>query len=360
MKPDCVFLIPSLGGGGAEHVCVRMANAGVALGRRIAVVVVCKRGPFFSCLDDGIEVVDLRKGRVRWSPVALVRSLRRFPGVPILAFGLEVAVIAVVARKLGLLDHPIYYREPSRPSIVAQQGWVANLYKLVLANVTGVIAQTDGALAELKALHPCRGVTIPNPFGIEYAPGRHDPKAKPEGGPWLVSVGRLAPEKRHDWTIRGVAGCRDSWPGAHLSIAGEGPERPRLESLIAAVGAASSVSLHGFVAPILPLLAASDVLVVASSHEGHPNVIVEALLSGCRPLVVDAPGCRDVMCDLGLRECLVPEGDFVAQFATHLGRVLALPPEPFTVARHRIVEQFDHYKIARRYLEVCVGVEPLA
>jgi glycosyltransferase involved in cell wall biosynthesis len=141
-----------------------------------------------------------------------------------------------------------------------------------------------------------------------FRPAERQASAKP----LVVSVGALIARKGHDLTIRAVA----TLPEVTLRIAGEGPERARLEQLIAALGIADRVQLLGSVphADLPPLLAAADVLALPSSSEGLANAWVEALASGT-PVVT---------CDVGgARECVDrPEA----------GRIVARTPEAIAAA----------------------------
>ena len=106
-------------------------------------------------------------------------------------------------------------------------------------------------------------------------------------GPLVVSLGALIPRKGHDVVIDAVAAI----PGATLLIAGEGPERAALEARIAAGGLGERIRLLGSVPHnALPaLLAAADVMALASASEGLANAWVEALACGT-PIVITAAG----------------------------------------------------------------------
>jgi glycosyltransferase involved in cell wall biosynthesis len=65
-----------------------------------------------------------------------------------------------------------------------------------------------------------------------------------------------------------------------LWVAGDGPERSRLEQLAAALGLEKQVRFLGFVSPPYDLLAASDVFVLASRSDTFPHVILEAMAAG--------------------------------------------------------------------------------
>jgi glycosyltransferase involved in cell wall biosynthesis len=94
----------------------------------------------------------------------------------------------------------------------------------------------------------------------------------------LVSVGLLIERKGHDLII----GAMPELPDFELLIAGEGEERERLQALAAKLGVADRVRLLGSVPhrELQKLNVAADALVLASSREGWPNVLLEAMACG--------------------------------------------------------------------------------
>ena len=112
-------------------------------------------------------------------------------------------------------------------------------------------------------------------------------------GPLVASVGALIPRKGHDLVIEAMA----ELPQAALLIAGEGPERPRLEALIARLGLGERVRLLGGVPheAVPRLLAAADVMALASASEGLANAWVEALACGTPVVIGDVGGAREVV-----------------------------------------------------------------
>lgn len=103
----------------------------------------------------------------------------------------------------------------------------------------------------------------------------------------VLSVGNLLPLKGHDLAIEAVAGL----PDTRLLVVGEGPERERLAALAARAGLGDRVQLLGNrpQAELVELYNAADALVLASSREGMPNVVLEALACGL-PVVATAVG----------------------------------------------------------------------
>ena len=103
------------------------------------------------------------------------------------------------------------------------------------------------------------------------------------GSPRLLAMGRLHRNKGFDTLIRALALV----PGAHLSIAGEGPERAALQALARECGVAERVHLLGWREDTGALLAACDLFICPSRHEPLGNVVLEAW-SAARPVIAAA------------------------------------------------------------------------
>jgi glycosyltransferase involved in cell wall biosynthesis len=115
----------------------------------------------------------------------------------------------------------------------------------------------------------------------------------------LVSVGRLCAVKNHAFLVAACAQLRDRGVKFKCSIAGEGPERRRLERLIRKWGLELQVSLSGHVphSEIDSLYDGCDVVVLTSHSEGIPLVLMEAMGRG---KIVLAPAIT------GIPELVVP------------------------------------------------------
>jgi glycosyltransferase involved in cell wall biosynthesis len=97
-------------------------------------------------------------------------------------------------------------------------------------------------------------------------------------GPTLISIGLLIERKGHHRTIAAMT----KLPDFSLFIIGEGPERDRLNALIARLGLGKRVRLLGARPHAeLPLwYGAADASVLSSSREGWANVLLESMACG--------------------------------------------------------------------------------
>lgn len=114
-------------------------------------------------------------------------------------------------------------------------------------------------------------------------------------GPTLLSVGLLIERKGHDLIIEAMARL----PGYRLAIAGEGPERAALEALTRRTGVADRVRFLGLIRHdrLASVFSAADALVLASSREGWPNVLLEAMACGTPVVVSNVAGMSEVVTD---------------------------------------------------------------
>ena len=97
-------------------------------------------------------------------------------------------------------------------------------------------------------------------------------------GRTLLSVGHLIERKGHDIVISALPRL----PDFSLLIAGDGPERSRLQAHAQQLGVAHRVRFLGSVAHenLHKVYAVADALILASSREGWPNVLLEAMACG--------------------------------------------------------------------------------
>ena len=112
-------------------------------------------------------------------------------------------------------------------------------------------------------------------------------------GPVLASVGHLIERKGHHLVIEALKGL----PGATLLIVGEGEDRGALEKFAARSGVAGRVRFLGPVAheKLAEIYNAADALVLASSREGWPNVLLEAMASGTPVVATPVHGSVDIV-----------------------------------------------------------------
>lgn len=138
---------------------------------------------------------------------------------------------------------------------------------------------------------------------------RFQPREREHGRPITVATaGRLIPLKRFDRLLRVFAAAQREMPSLRLRIAGDGPERPKLEAQAAELGIRDITEFTGRLADTAPLYASADIFLLTSDHEGTPNVIMEAMASGL-PIIASATGGTPALLGGGAYGILVPPND---------------------------------------------------
>ncbi|WP_425257365.1 glycosyltransferase family 4 protein [Rubrivivax sp. RP6-9] len=111
------------------------------------------------------------------------------------------------------------------------------------------------------------------------------------GDPVLLGVGNLYEHKGQRLVVEAFARLAQRRPQATLLLVGDGPDRELLRQSAVRLGLGDRVRLVGTV-PNTDLAAwysAADVMVLGSSREGWPNVLLEAMACGT-PVVASAVG----------------------------------------------------------------------
>jgi glycosyltransferase involved in cell wall biosynthesis len=203
----------------------------------------------------------------------------------------------LVAQALGLpltikaRGSDIHYWS-SRPGALAQ-------IRTAGSAAAGLLAVSAALKADMAALGlPDDRITV-HYTGLDHARFTVTPRATAramvaatlglpdDGAPLLVCPGALITIKGQALAIAALAGL----PGAHLALAGKGPDEAALRAQTASLGLGERVHFLGQVGhDLLPqLLGAADAMVLPSEREGLANVWIEALACGT-PLVIPAVG----------------------------------------------------------------------
>jgi glycosyltransferase involved in cell wall biosynthesis len=232
---------------------------------------------------------------------------------------------------------------------------VSRLKALKKANLTLAVSNyTRDRLIQEVGLDANRVKILPN----TYDPGRFAiaPKStrllqkyglRPDT-PVILTVCRLSETecyKGYDQIIKAMPEIIGSVPNARYLLVGKGPDRPRIEKLIAESGVQDAVILAGFVPDeeLAEHYNLCDIFAMPSRAEGFGIVYLEALACGKPVLAGNKDGSRDALCDGELG--LLVDPDDTAEIATEIIRVLRREhshPKIFhpETLRRRVIELF--------------------
>jgi glycosyltransferase involved in cell wall biosynthesis len=361
--PDIVLFgsFPSRGG-----ICRRLANMiQVWAERGFGVAIVAFRGGKLFYPDEIGELVafeDLAsRGRLA-SVYRLWRYLRRERPHALLATKHTANVVAALAAALPgsqtrcILSVASPYGRPDEDSAPGSRARKLREVRQLYPLADTVVSISDGVREDLLGSVGLKGVPVTTIYNAAVAPTMRLRAREPTGHRWLedhevpvvLSAGRLAREKDFPTLIRAFARLLEV-RDARLILLGEGPERPRLESLARDLGIAERVDLPGHVPNPYAYMARADVFALSSLWEGFGNVLAEALYLGAPVVATECPGGPREILAGGRYGQLVPVGDAEAM-ASCLKRALggAAPRVDADEACHRFLAD----PVAEAYLRV--------
>jgi glycosyltransferase involved in cell wall biosynthesis len=206
--------------------------------------------------------------------------------------------------------------------------------------------------AERSGLPRSAYTVIPN--GIDVAAYARDEIARNRlRSQWSVGddhvvaafVGRLDRQKGVDTLLRAVGKLSPRRPGLRLVIAGEGPLRNELESLIAELRLGSCVQMLGFVQDVRAVLSAADVFVLPSRWEGFGLAAAEAMAAGLPVIAGRAAGLRELV-EEG-RTGLLVDADDASDIAQAIDRMLVSSSDRASMGSAGARRVEDSFKIER-------------
>jgi len=233
------------------------------------------------------------------------------------------------------------------------------LDRLVLRSFAGVVAVSDQVQQRLldAGIRANRIRLIRN--GIDLYPFATNRQPTPDPNPHLTVglVGRLSWEKNVDLFFQAAARVLTHLPSARFLVAGEGPDRPKLEVLIDQLDIRSKVTLLGRSDDMPSIYASFDIMVSSSRQEGLPIAILEGMASSL-PIVATAVGAVPTVVHNGVTGSLVPSEDPEAlSFA-----ILSLLQDPIlrqrygSAGRQLITDEFSADRMTADYLHLYENV----
>ncbi|MGJ9418455.1 glycosyltransferase family 4 protein [Massilia sp. CMS3.1] len=175
----------------------------------------------------------------------------------------------------------------NKPLVITARGSDITLfpqYPLPRRMITWAAKRADAVITVCNALRDEvvalgidaeRVVSLRNGVDLElFRPTERSPNAMFT----LLAVGHLVPVKAQDLII----GALTLLPGVRLVLAGDGPDRIKLETLAHELKVSDRVTFLGAVpqAQLRGHYGAADALVLSSSREGWANVLLEAMACG--------------------------------------------------------------------------------
>ena len=281
--------------GGAEVLVSSLTRLQRAAGHTVVVHCLDAAGPLADPLQSaGIPVLLHHAPRPSWTFASLLRAIRRARPDVVHCHNIAATVMGAPAARLSGVPCLVSTRHGSatRNPRFERKFWLAaRLCDCVIAVSRAAAAR----LAVAPWSRPDKLTVILN--GADFPASAASPRepaitARPFT---LISVGRLHRVKDFPTLLRAIAIAARALPDLRLWILGDGPERSRLESLIAELRIQSHAQLFGTRQDVGRWLAQADLFVLASVSEGLPLALLEALAAGLPAVVTEAGGMPEVV-----------------------------------------------------------------
>jgi N-acetyl-alpha-D-glucosaminyl L-malate synthase BshA len=212
-----------------------------------------------------------------------------------------------------------------------------------------------------RGMHGARTTVVPNFVDTErFRPAAAGERMAIRGAltghadelPWVLHLSNLRPVKAPE-TLAAAAALVARERPCRIVLAGDGPERGAVVSILRGHGLGDRLIETGSVERPELWLRAADVLLLPSRQESFGLAALEAMSSGLPVVASDVGGLRELV-EHGATGLLCPVGD-VRAFAEATGRVISDPALTATLgaaARHRATTCFGREVAVDRYLDV--------
>ncbi len=319
-----LFVITTIGGGGAERVVSYLVNSFCKFDNCSVNLLLLKEegNTYIDSIDDEVVITNLKlKKRLRYQVVLIVNAIIKLkPDICFIGLdGLNI-LLAPFVPLLKLFGIKIIVRETN----VLSKMWNPTLinrfsYKVFYNQYDSIICQSfDMAndLINVWKINPDKITIINNPINIQsiqqQALKAINEFPEPQK-PFFIAVGRLVPQKGFEQLIGlvHILKCKNKFP-YKLLILGNGELRSKLDKQIQKLSLTDCVLLPGRIENPYRIMRMARGLFLSSKFEGFPNVLLEANALGIPVLANNCPGGINEIVINGLNGYIVDFDDIDA------------------------------------------------
>jgi glycosyltransferase involved in cell wall biosynthesis len=167
------------------------------------------------------------------------------------------------------------------------------------------------------------------------------------------SSGRFFPVKDYPLMVEIARMVLEKVNGIRFELAGDGPERPKLQRLIKEYGLEEKFILRGFVDDIFHFYQGLDLYLCTSLHEGIPMSVLEAMAHGLPVIAPKVGGLKEILED-GVQGYLV-EGRNPIDYAEKCIKIFEngdMRDKMRMAGRDKVAKDFSIDQMAQKYYQL--------
>lgn len=306
-------VIESLRGGGAQRVVSRLIPAWIERGYSVTLITLQSADVDTYGVPSGCRRIVLGgTGYSKNVASSLVANWRRFRRLRfairasgatcVVSFLTSMNILSILA--CSMLSTRVVVSERTDP-VYQELGVIRRVARRVLYRWATVVTANSRQALEVMAEYVPRTKLFFTPNPVEFPPEAavvHENKT-------VLAVGRLVALKNHDRVVRAfskIVSLSSDW---NLEIVGDGPSRCEILEHVERQRVTDNVHLVGHVDDTGDYFHGAAIFVMASSFEGTPNALLEAMSHGLVCIVPDnLHGALEYLED-GVSGLVYPSGD---------------------------------------------------
>jgi len=300
MKKKVFFIMASLGTGGSERVFWLLAQGFDKQLFEVFIVHLGSGKAVLSSVLEDVKVININTIKAWKSFFKLSKLVWKEKPFAIFSTGAHINVL-VSMMSIFVKTPVIIARESNVYSEMAKvvnkrfDIWIP-LIEIFYPRFKWIICQSEeinSSFLKLFRLSVDKLKIIPNPVKAIEIDNIQDKQDRVNNTKILI-VARLSPEKMHSRLLDIFAALPEEY---HLTIAGEGPCREKLERQIYNLGLEKRVNLLGEVKNVNQLYQHHQICVLCSVTEGFPNVLLESIANGTPIVSFKVGGLSNLIID---------------------------------------------------------------
>ncbi|HAT4141228.1 TPA: glycosyltransferase family 4 protein [Clostridium perfringens] len=357
MKRIDIF-IHSLKGGGAERVCVTLANEFVKKGIKTRIIMLYSEGAKYTeNLSDLVELISLNNKKNTFECLKnLNRYLKNENLDKVFVFNNNIAIIMMIFKKIYKYRYKVISRnintltlEKKHEKSLFKKYVLHNILSFLYRKVDYCICQSKGMaedLIENYNFDKNKISIINNPVSDKFDKFKiKEYKGKNE----ILFVGRIEDQKGIHMLIAAFSMVLNKIPNAHLKIVGEGSLKEELVKKSEELKIKEKIIWKDFSKDIESIYKNASVVVLSSYFEGFPNVLVEAITIGLPVVSFDCPSGPSEIIVNGVNGYLV---DYLNVKELSEALINALNKEWNILDIQKTSLRFNRENISQKYLDV--------